>query len=185
MNNRYEQFAEILSNLAEYYRYEMSDSKLEFFIDGLRSFSAEDLKRAVREHARDLKRGKFMPTIADLLAYEEAPAASSNRDQTKIFCDKCPSLASFSAKRDTGGYLRLCADHYYEALPKTEQDLKREKIEKEFIAEAKKLGITNRDLFVLKNPKLAEVFCKNENMRNEKRADSNKAKPMKDYMNSG
>lgn len=129
--------------------------------DDLKDFQLRDIKDAFVLHRRDEKSGSFPPKVSQILKLIKKPQASSYKPK----CDHCSNEAKFCFEQENGSYIKICLDHYEAAREKTEQDVELKKIEKELIAESKKLGITNREMFALKNPKLAEAFCKNENMQ--------------------
>lgn len=128
--------------------------------DDLKNFSFDDIKDAFVLHRRDEKLGSFQPKVNQILKFIKKPQSSGYKPR----CDHCSSDAKFCFEQENGAYIKICLEHYEAAREKTEIDLELEKIEGEFISQAKKLDLKNRDFFALKNPKLAEAFCKNENM---------------------
>ena len=59
-------FAKLIYGLGEYYGKQLATGVVDLYWQGLRSYSLDDVRRAVNSHVQDPDSGQFMPKIADL-----------------------------------------------------------------------------------------------------------------------
>lgn len=61
----------LLKATAAYYRQDVSDTTLQFYLGALEAYPDADVERAVAAHMREPKGGQFMPKIADIVGQIE------------------------------------------------------------------------------------------------------------------
>lgn len=71
-------FAKAMSVLAEYYVRELSDGVIGLYWQGLRSYSIDDIERAIARHIQNPDSGQFMPKIADIVRMIDGTTQSAS-----------------------------------------------------------------------------------------------------------
>jgi hypothetical protein len=146
------------------YNVTLAEDTLAEWWEDLRNFKLPDIERAFVEYRTDEKLGGFAPKVSQILKLLKG---KEFRPTTHKQC----CLRDIGTWCDREGKFRVgysepakyvCEVHYDEYRPKSDLDKLRDMLEVDFIAEAKSLGITNRELFRRKN-KLSESEMKNLN----------------------
>lgn len=115
-----------INNLAAMYGKELSASVLNLYWDTLREYELSDVKKAIRAHVADIKAGKYMPKVADLIAFLPAKRNSGTAQNVN-------SNPEFRAT-----YLKYYGPSTRE---RSEQNIKK------FIQTAQEMKITTRELY--------------------------------------
>jgi hypothetical protein len=140
----------LLKSTAEFYSKSLTENQLETYWNLLKSQPFQAINSAFTAHMLCTKRGQYIPTPADILAKSRFTAERKTADigcQYTEGTHPCGRRAVVNAriKEDVDNY--LCDGHWQMIRPKTEIELKLEKMIEQFIQWAKDAGMTGKEFF--------------------------------------
>lgn len=131
------EFAETVTAVAEFYGKEVSRAGLQMWWAALEDYGIGQLRQAFNAHAKDTKRGSFMPTPADIIRQidGETPtpdqiigAAMKPRTALAVLCRA--EIGTWNLDNWTAYQLKPMAEHCISMLPEWRQRIARGELTK-------------------------------------------------------
>ncbi len=153
----------------------------EWWVD-LRNFKFRDIENAFVNYRKDVKLGTYAPKVSQILKFlqgKEFRPPGVHECGVRGEGTRCDQPGKYRVS-DSEPVKYFCILHYDERREKGDLDQIREGLTNQFIDEAKSLGISNRELFKRKNPR---VYGMLNNVGGGKTIEETKAKRIAQVMN--